>query len=232
MAVFSTYIPDKATWRGTERKEGVRILKRFVFSFALALIAFAGTGSAGAQPPGEEGTAVAIFAGGCFWCMEPPFDKTEGVISTTSGYTGGTTANPSYEEVSAGGTGHIESVKIVYDPSKVSYEELLHVFWRNIDPFRKNAQFCDTGSQYSSALFYLNEEQQELAERSKAELEASDRFSQPIVTGIFEAAPFYPAEKYHQDYYMKNPNRYTFYRWSCGRDERLEQVWGDEAGGH
>ena len=205
---------------------------RFVFSFALALIALAGITAAGAQTPKKEATAVAIFAGGCFWCMEPPFDKTEGVISTTSGYTGGTTVNPSYEEVSAGGTGHIESVKIVYDPSKVSYEELLHVFWRNIDPIRKNAQFCDTGSHYRSAIFYLDEEQKELAEKSKAELEESGRFTRPIVTEIHEAAPFYPAETYHQDYYTKNPNRYSFYRWNCGRDQRLEQIWGDEAGGH
>jgi len=207
-------------------------LTRFVFSFVLALVAFAGIGAAAAQSPEREGTAVAIFAGGCFWCMEPPFDKTEGVLSTTSGYTGGTTVNPSYEDVSAGGTGHIESVKVVYDPSKVSSEELLHVFWRNIDPIRKNAQFCDEGSQYRSAIFTLDEEQKELAEKSKAELEESGRFTRPIVTEIHEAGPFYPAEKYHQDYYLKNPNRYSFYRWNCGRDQRLEQVWGDEAGGH
>ena len=203
---------------------------RFLIPVLFALTAFAGAASAETAPP--EKTATAIFAGGCFWCMEPPFDKTEGVISTTSGYTGGTVEDPTYEEVSAGGTGHAESVKVVYDPSRVSYAELLHVYWRNIDPLRKDAQFCDTGHQYRSAIFYLDEEQKKLAEESKEVLEKSGRFSQPIQTEIVKAGPFYPAEKYHQDYYMKNPNRYAFYRWSCGRDARLEQVWGDEAGGH
>ncbi len=203
---------------------------RFLIPLVLGLSALS---SAAAADTGERSrTAAAIFAGGCFWCMEPPFDKTEGVINTTSGYTGGTSANPTYEEVSAGGTGHAEAVKIVYDPSKVSYAELLHIFWRNVDPLRKDAQFCDTGSQYRSAIFPLDEEQKRLAEESKRELEDSGRFSQPIVTEIAEAGPFFPAESYHQDYYMKNPNRYTFYRWSCGRDARLEQIWGDEAGGH
>jgi peptide-methionine (S)-S-oxide reductase len=164
--------------------------------------------------------------------MEPPFDKTEVVIGTTSGYTGGTAANPGYEEVARGGTGHAEAVKVVYDPAKVSYEELLHIFWRNIDPFRKDAQFCDAGSQYRSAIFTLDAEQKRLAEKSKEELEKSGRFSRPLVTEIVEAGPFFPAEKYHQNYYMKNPNRYAYYRWSCGRDARLEQVWGSEAGGH
>ncbi|PKP99988.1 MAG: peptide-methionine (S)-S-oxide reductase [Alphaproteobacteria bacterium HGW-Alphaproteobacteria-12] len=203
---------------------------RFLFSLALALTVLAGGAFAQAAP--EQTTAVAIFAGGCFWCMEPPYDKTDGVISTTSGYTGGTVVNPGYEEVSRGGTGHAEAVKIVYDPAKVSYEELLHIFWRNIDPFRKDAQFCDAGSQYRSAIFYLDAEQKRLAEKSKEDLEKPGRFSQPIVTEIVEAGPFFPAEKYHQDYYMKNPNRYAYYRWSCGRDARLEQVWGSEAGGH
>lgn len=203
---------------------------RFFISLVLALGALAGAASAETAPQNQ--TATAIFAGGCFWCMEPPFDKTAGVISTTSGYTGGTVANPTYEEVSAGGTGHAEAVEIVYDPSKVSYAELLHIFWRNVDPLRKDAQFCDTGHQYRSAIFYLDDEQKKLAEESKEELQQSGRFSQPIVTEIAKAEAFYPAEKYHQDYYMKNPNRYTFYRWSCGRDERLEQVWGEEAGGH
>lgn len=203
---------------------------RFLLSLVFAVITLAG--AAHAQTPAANDTATAIFAGGCFWCMEPPFDKTPGVISTASGYTGGTLDNPTYEEVSAGGTGHAEAVKIVYDPSKVTYAELLHVFWRNIDPLRKDAQFCDTGHQYRSAIFYLDEEQKKLAEASKEELENSGRFSQPIVTEIVAAGPFYPAEKYHQDYYMKNPNRYAFYRWSCGRDARLEQVWGAEAGGH
>lgn len=206
-------------------------VNRFVFWMGLALVVLTGFGAAQAQEPaGKE--AVAIFAGGCFWCMEPPFDKTEGVISTTSGYTGGTAANPTYKEVSAGGTGHAEAVKVVYDPSKVSYEQLLHVFWRNIDPIRKDAQFCDVGSQYRSAIFYLDEEQRKLAEKSKADLDASGRIPKPIVTEIVEAGPFYPAETYHQDYYLKNPVRYAYYRWGCGRDARLEQVWGDEAGRH
>ena len=187
--------------------------------------------SAGLAAPAKAVESVAIFAGGCFWCMEPPYDKTDGVISTTSGYTGGHVPNPAYKDVSAGKTGHIEAVKIVYDPEKVTYEKLLHIFWRNIDPLRKNAQFCDEGSQYRSAIFPQDQAQRKAAERSKSELEASERFSRPIVTEILDAAPFYEAEEYHQDYYLKNPNRYSFYRWGCGRDARLEQIWGDEAGG-
>ncbi|MDO9126477.1 MAG: peptide-methionine (S)-S-oxide reductase MsrA, partial [Parvibaculum sp.] len=158
-------------------------VNRFVLWTGVALVLLTGLGAAQAQETAEK-EAVAIFAGGCFWCMEPPFDKTEGVISTTSGYTGGTVANPSYKEVSAGGTGHAEAVKVVYDPSKVSYEQLLHVFWRNIDPIRKDAQFCDLGSQYRSAIFYLDEEQRKLAEKSKADLDASGRIPKPIVTEI------------------------------------------------
>ncbi|MFN4354134.1 peptide-methionine (S)-S-oxide reductase MsrA [Parvibaculum sp.] len=184
-----------------------------------------------AAAPARADEAVAIFAGGCFWCMEPPYDKTEGVISTTSGYTGGHVPNPSYKDVSAGTTGHIEAVKIVYDPEKVSYEKLLYVFWRNIDPIRRNAQFCDEGAQYRSAIFPQDEAQRQAAEKSKADLEATGRFTRPIVTEILDAAPFYAAEEYHQDYYLKNPNRYAYYRWSCGRDARLKQIWGDEAGG-
>lgn len=206
---------------------------RFTIWLGLALVALTGFGAwqvNAQETAGKE--AVAIFAGGCFWCMEPPFDKTEGVISTTSGYTGGATKNPTYEEVSAGDSGHIESVKVVYDLSKVSYAELLHVFWRNIDPVRKDAQFCDTGHQYSSAIFYGSAEEKELAEKSKAELEESGRITRPVVTEIRAAEPFWPAETYHQDYYLKNPNRYSFYRWNCGRDQRLEQIWGEEAGGH
>ncbi|WP_421860091.1 peptide-methionine (S)-S-oxide reductase MsrA [Parvibaculum sp.] len=203
---------------------------RFLIPLVLAFSALAGMASAGMAAPDDRATA--IFAGGCFWCMEPPFDKTEGVISTTSGYIGGTLDNPTYEQVSAGGTGHAEAVKIVYDPSKVRYDELLYLFWRNVDPLRKDAQFCDTGHQYRSAIFYLDDEQKKLAEESKQELEKSGRFSQPVVTEIAKAGPFYPAEKYHQDYYLKNPNRYAFYRWNCGRDQRLEQLWGDEAGEH
>ncbi len=173
--------------------------------------------------------AKATFAGGCFWCMEPPFDKLEGVVSTTSGYIGGHQENPTYQGVSAGGTGHAEAVEILYDPDKISYGELLDVFWHNIDPITANRQFCDSGSQYRSAIFYHDEAQQRLAEQSKRALEQSGRFSQPIVTEIVPATTFYPAETYHQDYYRKNTLRYKFYRYSCGRDQRLEELWGEES---
>ncbi|MEE4376646.1 MAG: peptide-methionine (S)-S-oxide reductase MsrA [Candidatus Competibacteraceae bacterium] len=172
------------------------------------------------------GEAKATFAGGCFWCMEPPFDKLEGVISTTSGYIGGHKDNPTYKEVSAGVTGHTEAVQVVYDPTVISYEELLKVFWRNVDPLTANRQFCDSGSQYRTGIFFHNETQQRLAEQSKQVLEQSGRFQQPIVTEITTATTFYPAETYHQDYYQKNPLRYKFYRHGCGRDQRLEELWG------
>lgn len=171
-------------------------------------------------------SATAIFAGGCFWCMEPPFDKLEGVISTTSGYTGGSTKDPSYKEVSAGGTGHYEVLQVTYDPNKVSYERLLEVFWRNIDPLDARGQFCDKGDQYRSAIFVSNEQERELAEQSKVSLEDSSKFQEPIVTEILPAAEFYAAEDYHQDYYLKNPRRYKFYRTACGRDARLTELWG------
>lgn len=176
-----------------------------------------------AQP---AGTQTAIFAGGCFWCMEPPFDKLEGVISTTSGYTGGTKDNPTYKEVSAGDTGHAEAVEIVFDPKKVSYEKLLEVFWHNIDPTAKDYQFCDHGTQYRSGIFYLSEEQKRLAEASKAKVQKTKPFKGDVVTEITAAAKFYPAEDYHQDYYMKNPVRYKLYRTGCGRDARLRELWG------
>ena len=156
----------------------------------------------------------ATFAGGCFWCMEPPFDELPGVISTTSGYTGGRTKNPTYEEVSAGGTGHAEAVEVVYDPTKITYARLLDVFWKNIDPITPNRQFCDIGTQYRSAIYYHNEEQKRLAEASKKALESSGRFQQPIVTEIVAASPFYRAEEYHQDYYKKNPIRFNFYKYT------------------
>ncbi len=175
----------------------------------------------------QEGVAVATFAGGCFWCMEPPFDDLEGVISTTSGYAGGWVAEPTYEQVSGGGTGHTEVVQVAYDPERISYEELLAVFWRNIDPLTPNAQFCDHGSQYRSEIFYHDGDQRKAALESKRAIEESARFDQPVVTGITEFRNFYPAEEYHQDYYVKNPKRYKFYRYGCGRDKRLEQLWGD-----
>jgi len=168
----------------------------------------------------------ATFAGGCFWCMEPPFDELPGVISTTSGYTGGQKKNPTYEEVSAGGTGHAESVEIVFDPAKVTYQQLLDVFWKNIDPLTPDRQFCDVGSQYRPAIFYHSEEQKRLALASKKAIEDSGRFKQPIVTEIVAASPFYRAEEYHQDYYKKNPIRFKYYKFGCGRARRLEQLWG------
>ncbi len=200
---------------------------------ALALTASLVAVSASAQ---TEARAVggmrakATFAGGCFWCMEPPFDKLTGVISTTSGYTGGRDANPKYEEVSSGGTGHYEAVQIVYDPTKVSYPKLLEVFWHNVDPLDAAGQFCDRGEQYRTAIFAHGPEQRAAAEKSKRELEAAKRLPQPIVTPILDATTFYAAEDYHQDYYEKNPIRYKFYRTGCRRDARLEQVWGEDAG--
>ena len=191
---------------------------------AIAAGAQPGTTPPAAKPSGQ--TAVAIFAGGCFWCMEPPFDKLPGVKSTTSGYTGGDTRRPTYEQVSAGRTGHAEAVQVRYDPALVSYSQLLDVFWRNVDPLAVDRQFCDVGDQYRSAIFTLDAEQQRLAEESKRKLEASGRFKQPIATQIVAASRFYPAEDYHQNYYTRNPIRYKFYRFNCGRDQRLEQLWG------
>jgi len=172
----------------------------------------------------------ATFAGGCFWCMEHPFDQIPGVIAVTSGYTGGQKKNPTYKEVSAGGTGHAESIEVVYDPTKVTYEKLLEVFWHNIDPTAKDRQFCDTGHQYRSAIFFHNEEQNRLAIQSKERLEKNKTFKEPIATEIVQATEFYPAEDYHQHYYKKNPIRYKYYRLSCGRDQRLKELWGDAAG--
>jgi peptide-methionine (S)-S-oxide reductase len=190
---------------------------------ALAAAALPAAAQAPASPPQQ---ATATFAGGCFWCMEPPYDKLAGVISTTSGYMGGTKRNPTYEEVSGGRTGHAEVVQVVYDPSKVTYEKLLEVFWRNVDPTVKDRQFCDVGSQYRTAIFYHSAEQKRLAEASKAALEKSKPFKQPIVTPVEQAGDFWPAEEYHQDFYKKNPVRYKYYRTGCGRDARLKELWG------
>ncbi|MDO9466766.1 MAG: peptide-methionine (S)-S-oxide reductase MsrA [Thiobacillus sp.] len=190
----------------------------------LAALALPGLASAA-----DAALAKATFAGGCFWCMEPPYDKLDGVVSTTSGYIGGRTRNPTYGAVSAGGTGHAEVVEIVYDPAKVSYAKLLDVFWRNIDPTVRNRQFCDVGDQYRSAIFYHDAEQRRLAEASKAALAKSKPFPQPIVTEIVPAGVFTAAEAYHQDYYLKNPVRYKYYRYRCGRDQRLEELWGKPA---
>ena len=166
----------------------------------------------------------ATFAGGCFWCMEKPFDELKGVISTTSGYTGGTVENPSYKQVSAGKTGHAETVQVEYDANKISYEQLLAVFWQNIDPTVQNRQFCDAGSQYRSAIFYHNQKQKELAEATKEEVK--NQLKTQIFTEIVPASTFYPAEEYHQDYYQKNSLLYKYYRYSCGRDRRLREIWG------
>ena len=175
-------------------------------------------------------TAKAIFAGGCFWCVESDFDKIPGVVSTTSGYTGGSTVNPSYAQVSAHGTGHAEAVEVVFDPAKVSYAQLVERYWRTIDPTTKDRQFCDAGSPYRTAIFATDAEQLKVAQASKAALEKTKPFKEPIVTEVVLAGAFYPAEDYHQDYYKKNPVRYQYYRSSCGRDARLKQLWGDKAG--
>ena len=193
---------------------------------ALSMPAAAQSKPAGKPAPGSPGLAKATFAGGCFWCMEPPYDKVDGVVSTISGYMGGSTKNPTYEQVSTGRTGHTEVVQVEYDPAKVSYAQLLDIFWKNIDPTVKNAQFCDHGSQYRSGIFWHNEEQKKLAEASKAALAKNKPFKGDIVTEVTAAADFWRAEEYHQDYYVKNPVRYKFYRTSCGRDERLREIWG------
>jgi peptide-methionine (S)-S-oxide reductase len=185
----------------------------------------ASTESPSSQIDGDR-FAVATFAGGCFWCMEPPFDELDGVVSTTSGYSGGHTPHPTYGEVSRGGTGHAEAVQVRYEPGKIGYAELLEVFWRNVDPTTRNRQFCDTGDQYRTAIFYHNLEQKRLAEKSRQKVESAGRLSQPIVTEISEAREFWPAEEYHQDYYKKNPLRYKVYRYRCGRDQRLQELWG------
>ncbi len=177
-------------------------------------------------------TAKAVFAGGCFWCVESDFDKVPGVLSTTSGYTGGKTENPTYQEVSSHTTGHAEAVEIVFDTSRVSYETLVAHFWRTIDPTTKDRQFCDVGSPYRTAIFAQDDAQLQIAEASRAALEKSKPFDAPIVTEVVKADTFYPAEEYHQDYYLKNAVRYGYYRPSCGRHARLKQLWGDAAATH
>ncbi len=171
--------------------------------------------------------AKAIFAGGCFWCVEESFEKVDGVVSATSGYIGGETLNPTYKQVSAGGTGYAEAVEIVFDPEKVTYQQLLDVFWKNIDPTTPDQQFCDHGDQYRSAIFYLDETQKQLAEESKQNVEQTKSFADPVVTEITMATQFYQAEDYHQDFYKRNSVRYKFYKWNCGRAQRLEELWGN-----
>lgn len=201
-------------------------LTRWLTLLLLGSVAFTGNAS---NEDDKTQYLTATFAGGCFWCMEPPFDKLDGVISTTSGYTGGNKKNPGYKEVSRGDTGHAEAVQIIYDPTRISYDELLNEFWHNIDPTNANGQFCDWGSQYRSEIYYHNAEQEKLAKQSKAALIELKPFDAPVVTAITEASTFYPAEDYHQDYYQKNPVRYKFYRYGCGRDKRLEELWGKTA---
>lgn len=203
--------------------------KRIVVSvFLVSLLALGVVGAAGDAQPASGGRtlAKATFAGGCFWCMEEALDKVAGVVSTTSGYTGGRTANPTYEEVSAGETGHAEAVEILYDPATVTYAQILDAFWRNIDPTVPDRQFCDHGSQYRAAIFYHDETQKRLAEDSKKALQKAKPFKELIVTEIVPASAFYPAEEYHQNFYEKNPIRYRVYKYNCGRAQRLEQLWG------
>ena len=195
--------------------------------FALALLLALCAGQAGAQA-----TERAVFAGGCFWCVESDFDKVAGVVSTTSGYTGGTVPNPTYSQVSGHRTGHAEAVEVVFDPNKVSYEKLVEHYWRTIDPTTKDAQFCDHGTPYRTAIFAVDERQLRIAQASREALAKSKPFKEPIATEILRLDRFYPAEEYHQDYYRKNPLRYQYYRAACGRDARLKQLWGAEAATH
>jgi len=199
------------------------ILKEILIISILLLLLLACPSSFALNNP-----AKATLAGGCFWCMEHPFEKLEGVIDVVSGYTGGQEENPDYNEVAAGKTGHLEAVQILYDPSKVSYSKLLEVFWQQIDPTDPKGQFVDRGSQYTTAIFYHDEAQKELAQKSKAELEKSGRYEKPIVTKILKADKFYKAEEYHQDYYKENPIRYKYYRHHSGRDQYLNQRWHDK----
>jgi len=201
------------------------LMVRRIIQAALTTGLFVILSSAIAQAPGE--LSKATFAGGCFWCMEPPYDKIDGVIETVSGFSGGDVENPSYDAVVRGGTGHLEVVQVVYDPDKVSYEQLLEIFWRNIDPFQANGQFCDRGPMYRSAIFPHDESQREAAEASLRQIAQLGLSEQPIDTRIIDFEAFYPAEDYHQNYYLENPVRYRYYRWSCGRDQRLEELWGE-----
>ncbi len=199
--------------------------------FFLILAGWMAVGGISLAAPGPR--ASAIFAGGCFWCEETAFEGVPGVLAVTSGYTGGREKNPTYEQVSSGTTGHAESVEVLYDPSKTTYEKLLEIFWHNVDPLQASAQFCDHGSQYRSAIFYRDDAQKKAAEESKRKLEEQPRFQGKIVTQIVAATAFYPAEEYHQDFYKKSPVRYHSYRIGCGRDARLKELWGDAAeGGH
>jgi peptide-methionine (S)-S-oxide reductase len=214
-------------------RTGTMLVALFALA-ALCALAFGGKHSHAADPAAPaaipSGAAVMTVAGGCFWCVEEAFEHLDGVASATSGYTGGALADPTYEQVSAGGTGHFEAVQIVYDPRKITYEKLLDVFWHNVDPTDAAGQFCDQGSPYKSAIFVHDEGQKAAAEASKRTIEQSGKPTAKVATEILPAGTFYPAEEYHQDYAEKNPIRYRFYRTGCGRDRRLHEVWGDAAG--
>jgi len=212
--------------RETPMKRTARLAAALVLAIAVSSAASA----QGPAPAPKAGQAVATFAGGCFWCMEGPYDKLPGVLATTSGYMGGAKKYPTYEEVSSGMTGHAEVVQVLYDPSKVSYDKLLEVFWVNVDPTVTDRQFCDHGTQYRTAIFAHTPEQRKAAEASKAAVEKSRTFKEAVVTPVIDAGDFWPAEDYHQDYYKKNPARYTYYRTGCGRDARLKELWGAKAG--
>lgn len=199
--------------------------KRFFYATGLIALAF-GSMAAQAQAPTPAKPAVATFAGGCFWCMEEAFDKVKGVIKTTSGYTGGHLANPTYHQVTGGGTGHTEAVQVLYDPARISYAQLVDIFWQNIDPTQTNGQFCDLGNSYRSEIFYHDDLQRKTAEASKAALMKNKPFKGNIVTAVTAAGPFYEAEGYHQDYHIRNPVRYKFYKSGCGREARLKELWG------
>lgn len=214
---------------------GARIGRVFRGACLVALASLVPGCAGAAEPPKEDGdrsseVALATFAGGCFWCMEPPYDRLDGVLSTTAGYAGGGERNPTYEQVASGRTGHAEVVQVAYDPARIGYGELLRVYWRNIDPFAVDRQFCDRGRPYRTVIYVHDADQQAAAEASLAEVAA--RFQQPVATRIEPVGDtFHAAEEYHQDYYLKNPLRYRYYRFSCGRDQRLAEIWGDEAGG-
>ena len=202
-------------------------MTRLLLSLVLALGTAGLAAAQSSQQPSAQ-RAVATFAGGCFWCLESDFDHVPGVLSTVSGYTGGNVKNPTYHQVSEGGTGHAEAVEITYDPTKVTYEQLLIYFWHHVDPTQKDGQFCDIGHQYRTAIFVHDDEQRKLAEASRKNVAAE--LGKPIYTEIQEAGPFYKAEDYHQDFYKKSELRYKFYRWNCGRDQRLKKLWGNPKG--
>jgi methionine-S-sulfoxide reductase len=212
-------------------ERNVQMINLVILSIAISLFLILGMTSAEQgkiSPEYSERLEKATFAGGCFWCMEPPFDKLEGVVSTTSGYTGGNEKMPTYEQVASGRTGHVEAIEIVYDPEKVSYDKLLEVFWKNVNPTQANGQFADIGKQYRTVIFYHDDKQQKLAVASKENLDKSGKFGTSIVTEILPAGEFYPAEDYHQDYYLKNPIRYKYYRVGSGREQFLNNIWSDK----